>query len=228
LSLRDIEELLFERGIVVSYETVRCWCDKFDAGFSHRVKAVRRKPGNTWHLDELFVALRGEPYVLWRAVDEQGVELDILLQEKRDTSAANDSSSVCFVRARCRARSSLTSCAVIRPRSPESPSWQTSGTCSSRLQPASTIGPKIAINLRVNVSDACAGFATQSAPGRFSRTSDRSGNTSQSSDICCARLSTANSWISVFTHGIVSPSLPKIRPAFKETSVRHITAARTI
>jgi len=84
----------------------------------------------------VFVALRGEPYVLWRAVDEQGVELDILLQRKRDTPAANDSSSVCFVRARCRARSSLTSCAVIRPRSPESPSWQTSGTCSSRLQPA--------------------------------------------------------------------------------------------
>ncbi|MBB4519844.1 hypothetical protein GGD68_008660 [Paraburkholderia fungorum] len=78
LSLRDIEELLFERGIVVSYETVRRWCDKFGAGFAHRVKAVRRKPGNTWHLDELFVTLRGDPYVLWRAVDEHGAELDIL------------------------------------------------------------------------------------------------------------------------------------------------------
>jgi putative transposase len=88
LSLRDIEELLFERGIVVSYETVRRWCDKFGAGFAHRVKAVRRKLGSTWHLDELFVTLRGEPYVLWRAVDEHGAELDILLQKRRDTAAA--------------------------------------------------------------------------------------------------------------------------------------------
>ncbi|NVH78579.1 IS6 family transposase, partial [Paraburkholderia sp. JPY432] len=68
LSLRDIEELLFERGVVVSYETIRRWCDKFGAGFAHRVKAARRKPGRTWHLDEVFVTLRGEPYLLWRAV----------------------------------------------------------------------------------------------------------------------------------------------------------------
>jgi putative transposase len=86
--LCDIEELLFERGIVASYETVRRWCDKFGAGFAHRVKAVRRKPGSTWHLDELFVTLRGESYVLWRAVDDHGAELDILLQKRRDTSAA--------------------------------------------------------------------------------------------------------------------------------------------
>src|ERR1700738_1576151 len=88
LSLRDIEELLFERGIVVSYESVRRWCDKFGTGFAHRVKAARRKPGSTWHLDELFVMLRGEPYVLWRAVDEHGAELDILLQKRRDKTAA--------------------------------------------------------------------------------------------------------------------------------------------
>ncbi|HYS66657.1 MAG TPA: IS6 family transposase [Paraburkholderia sp.] len=88
LSLRDIEELLFERGVVVSYETVRRWCDKFGAGFAHRVKVVRRKPGRTWHLDEMFVVLRGEPYVLWRAVDEHGAELDILLQKRRDSAAA--------------------------------------------------------------------------------------------------------------------------------------------
>jgi len=60
LSLRDIEELLFERGVVVSYETIRRWCDKFGAGFARRVKAARRKPGSTWHLDEMCVTLRGE------------------------------------------------------------------------------------------------------------------------------------------------------------------------
>ncbi|QTD95320.1 IS6 family transposase [Burkholderia anthina] len=88
LSLRDIEELLFERGVVVSYETIRRWCDKFGASFAHRVKADRRRPGSTWHLDEMFVTLRGEPYLQWRAVDEHGVELDILLQKRRDKAAA--------------------------------------------------------------------------------------------------------------------------------------------
>jgi putative transposase len=87
LSLRDIEELLFERGVIVTYETIRCWCDKFGAGFARRVKAARRKPGGTWHLDEMFVTLRGEPYLLWRAVDEHGAELDIL-QKRRDKAAA--------------------------------------------------------------------------------------------------------------------------------------------
>ena len=88
LSLRDIEELLFERGVIVTYETIRFWCDKFGAVFARQVKAARRKPGSTWHLDEIFVTLRGEPYLLWRAVDEHGTELDILLQKRRDKAAA--------------------------------------------------------------------------------------------------------------------------------------------
>ncbi|AKM33527.1 transposase (plasmid) [Pandoraea faecigallinarum] len=88
LSLRDIEELLFERGVTVSYETIRRWCNKFGKGFAHRVKAARRKAGGTWHLDEMFVSLRGEQYLLWRAVDAHGAELDILLQKRRDKAAA--------------------------------------------------------------------------------------------------------------------------------------------
>ncbi len=88
LSLRDIEELLFERGVTVSYETIHRWCEKFGTGFAHRVKAARRKTGSTWHLDEMFITLRGEPYLLWRAVDEHGIELDILLQQRRDKTAA--------------------------------------------------------------------------------------------------------------------------------------------
>ncbi|WP_459572981.1 IS6 family transposase [Cupriavidus sp. 8B] len=69
-------------------ETIRRWCDKFGAGFAHRVKTAGRKPGSTWHLDEMFVTLRGEPYLLWRAVDEHGAELDILLPQRRDKAAA--------------------------------------------------------------------------------------------------------------------------------------------
>jgi transposase-like protein len=72
LSLRDIEELLLERGVVVTYEPIRCWCDKFGAAFARCVKTARGKPGSTWHLDEMFVTPRGEPYLLWRAVDEPG------------------------------------------------------------------------------------------------------------------------------------------------------------
>jgi putative transposase len=88
LSLRDVEELLFERGVIVTYETIRCWCDKFGADFAHRLKVARRKPGSTSHLDEMFMTLRGEPYLLCRAVDEHGAELDILLQKRRDKAAA--------------------------------------------------------------------------------------------------------------------------------------------
>lgn len=88
LSLRDIEELLFERGVVVSDETIRCWSDKFGANFVRRVKATRRKPGSTWHLDERVATLRGEPWLLWRALDEHGAELDILLQQRRGRAAA--------------------------------------------------------------------------------------------------------------------------------------------
>src|SRR6201993_4877232 len=88
MKVRDIKELLLERDVVVTYETIRCWCDKFGARFAHCAKAARRKPGSTWRLDEMFVTLRGEPYLLWRAVDEHGTELDILLQKRRDKAAA--------------------------------------------------------------------------------------------------------------------------------------------
>jgi putative transposase len=83
-----IEGLLLERGVVVTYETIRCWCDKFGAGFAHSAKAARRKPGSTWHLDEMFVTLHGESYLLWRAVAERGFELDIRVQKRSDKAAA--------------------------------------------------------------------------------------------------------------------------------------------
>ena len=116
LSLRDIEELLLERGVVVTYETIRRRCDKFGAGFAQCAKAVRRKPGSIWHLDEMFVTLRGEPYLLWRAVDEHGAELDVLVQKRRDKAAAKRFFRRCCVQTRCRAKSLPTNCAVIRRR----------------------------------------------------------------------------------------------------------------
>lgn len=69
--------------MVVAYETVRCWCDKCGEGF-----ATRPKPGSTQHLDEMFVKMRAELFILWRAVDQHGIELDILLQKRRDIAAS--------------------------------------------------------------------------------------------------------------------------------------------
>jgi putative transposase len=126
LSPRYIEELLFERGVIVSYETVRRWCDKYGACLAHRLKATRPKPGTPWHLDEVFVTLRGERYLLWRAVDEHGVELDILLQKRRDKAGSGQT----FLQACAAPESGASqdchrSCAAIQRRKPTSRSWST-------------------------------------------------------------------------------------------------------
>jgi putative transposase len=88
LSFRDIELLLAERGICLSYETVRRWCAKFGASFADRIRRRRPRPGDKWHLDEVFVRINGILHYLWRAVDQNGVVLDILVQGRRDGEAA--------------------------------------------------------------------------------------------------------------------------------------------
>ena len=88
LSLRDVELLLAERGVVVSYETVRRWCKKFGQSFANRLSHRRPRPGDKWHLDEVFIRIQGVQHYLWRAVDQDGVVLDILVQERRDGKAA--------------------------------------------------------------------------------------------------------------------------------------------
>ena len=88
LSLRSIQELLLERGIAVSYETLREWNLKFADQISLGIKRRREASGKTWHLDEMRVVVQGKVRWLWRAVDEHGTVLDILLQDERDTSAA--------------------------------------------------------------------------------------------------------------------------------------------
>lgn len=88
LSLRDVELLLAERGITVSYETVRRWCQKFGRSFAHAMRRRRPRPGDKWHLDEVFIRIQGVQHYLWRAVDQDGVVLDILVQARRNASAA--------------------------------------------------------------------------------------------------------------------------------------------
>jgi putative transposase len=88
LSYRDVEELLAERGIDVSYETVRRWVLKFGPLIARRLRQRRPQPSKRWHLDEMVVRIASRRMYLWRAVDDEGEILDMLVQRRRDTRAA--------------------------------------------------------------------------------------------------------------------------------------------
>jgi len=88
LSYRDVEELLVERGLDISYETVRCWVLKFGPVIARRLRRHRPRPSNRWHLDEMVVRIGGKRMYLWRAVDHEGEVLDMLVQSRRDSRAA--------------------------------------------------------------------------------------------------------------------------------------------
>jgi len=87
-SLRMVEEMLAARGICVTYETVRPWGKKFGKAFSDQIRMRAPARGDKWHLDEVVVSIAGEQHWLWRAVDQNGFGLDVLVQRRRDTSAA--------------------------------------------------------------------------------------------------------------------------------------------
>jgi putative transposase len=88
LSFRDVQDLLAERGLIVSHETIRQWCTKFGATFAAGLRRRRVRAGDKWHLDEVLLKINGKRHWLWRAVDQHGVVLDILVQERRDQAAA--------------------------------------------------------------------------------------------------------------------------------------------
>ncbi len=88
LSFRDVEDLLAERGLDVSYESVRCWVLKFGAAYARKIRRCRPRPDSQWHLDEMFVSIRGKKMYLWRGVDSEGEVLDILVQARRNKKAA--------------------------------------------------------------------------------------------------------------------------------------------
>ena len=88
LSFRDVEDLLAQRGSTVSYETIRHWCQTFGVDYARRLRRRRGVMGDTWFLDEVFVTIRGRQQYLWRAVDQDGDLLDILVQSRRDRRAA--------------------------------------------------------------------------------------------------------------------------------------------
>ena len=88
LSYRDVEDLLAERGLDISYETVRRWFLKFGAPIARNLRSSRPLPNNIWHLDEMVIVMRGKRHFLWRAVDSEGEVLEFLVQSKRNTKAA--------------------------------------------------------------------------------------------------------------------------------------------
>ena len=88
LSLRMVEEMLAARGIDVTYETVRQWGRKFGKPFSDRIRQRTPPRGDKWHLDEVVISIAGEQHWLWRAVDQNGFVLDVLIQRRRDSRAA--------------------------------------------------------------------------------------------------------------------------------------------
>ena len=88
LSFRDIEEMLAMRGVCLTYETVREWCLKFGQTYAKGLRRRSPRPGDQWHLDEVFLKINGRLHYLWRAVDQDGDVLDILVQSRRDKKAA--------------------------------------------------------------------------------------------------------------------------------------------
>ena len=88
LSHRDVEELLFVRGVIVSYEAIRKWCRKFGQQYANQLRRRRPRPGDKWHLDEVCITINKQRHYLWRAVDQEGNVLDILIQRRRNKQAA--------------------------------------------------------------------------------------------------------------------------------------------
>ena len=88
LSFRDIDELLAARGIFVTYETIRQWTLKFGQSFANELRRRQPRRGDKWHLDEMVITMTGKHQYLWRAVDQEGYTLDILVQSRRNTKAA--------------------------------------------------------------------------------------------------------------------------------------------
>jgi len=88
LSFRDVEDLLAERGISVTYETLRQWCLRFGLDYAGQLRRRRGRMGDTWYLDELFIKIQGRQQYLWRAVDQDGDVIDILVQSRHNRRAA--------------------------------------------------------------------------------------------------------------------------------------------
>src|SRR3954447_9333771 len=126
LSLRMVEEMLAARGIIVSHETVRQWALKFGQDFANRIRRRLPSAGDKWHLDEVAIKIAGKKHWLWRAVDQDGIVLDILVRSRRNKRAAKRLLRKLLKR-QCRA-----------PRVMKPTSWPAMGPRRRRSRPASS------------------------------------------------------------------------------------------
>jgi putative transposase len=108
VSLREVELMMAFRGIHLSYETIRRWCDTFGSSCAAKLKGRRPRLGNKWFLDEVFLKINGVQHYLWRAVDQNGAVIDILVQSKRDRFAAMRFFRRLLETSRCRPRVIIT------------------------------------------------------------------------------------------------------------------------
>ena len=152
LSLRDVEELLAERGVTVTYETIRAWCSKFGPSYAAGLRRRRARVSDKWHLDEVSLKIKGKRHWLWRAVDKHGVVLDILVQQRRDQHAAET-----FLR-RVVAAAGFEPRVVITDKLASYPPAlrRVLPTTEHRRHKGSTTERRILISRRVNVNESCA------------------------------------------------------------------------
>jgi len=101
LSYRDVSDLLLERGIVVSHQSIKNWNLRFGKLFANELRKRRRKPTRAWHVDEMYIKIQGKNRYLWRAVDSDGTVLDIFVSDKRNKDAVSDT-RLQFLNAGCR------------------------------------------------------------------------------------------------------------------------------
>ncbi len=129
LSFREVEELMLVRGVAVSYETIRRWCAKFGQADANQLRRRCPRPGDKWHLDEVFVGINGRLRYVWRAVDQHGNVLDVLVQSRRTRWRPSDTSVSCSrACGTCRACWSPTSWAASRsPTASSCRRWSTGG-----------------------------------------------------------------------------------------------------
>ena len=181
LSVRDVEDLLAERGITVTYETIRQWCRTFGLEYARRRRrGGGGRPGDTWYLDELFVRMQGRTQYLWRAVDEDGDVIDIRVQPRRNRRAA-----IRFFRKLLNTQGAIPRCLITDKR----PSYQ--AACRTLIpsvlhsQPRMrTIASKCLINRPATASARC-------AASNRSRTSNASRRSTASSRISFASAGTS-------------------------------------
>jgi transposase-like protein len=151
LSYRDVEELLFARGIIVTYETIRQWCRKFGQSYANQLRRLCPQLGDKWHLDEVFVSINGERHYLWRAVDQDGHILAILVQRRRDQHAVKKFFRKLLKGCQYVPRAIITdsSKAMVRPSGKSCLAWNIGSTAIL------IIAPRTPISRRASGSGAC-------------------------------------------------------------------------